>query len=203
MGASEGTGAAAAGPGGASGLDPMLEAKLWRNPCWFAFRLNYLALRYNGPLYDWVRRTYGLSRPEYVALYSLALSEGGLARDIVRTSGFPKNTLSRAIRRIERLGLIEPAPAPAPGRAQPLRLTEAGWRLFRESLPAFERHERRMLAGLTDAERDTLARLMAKIVLDADDWPAALPDGPPPPPAPGEAAAPIPLRPNPEPPEAA
>lgn len=169
-----GTGA----PGGVSGMDAMLEAKLWRNPCWFAFRVNYLALRYNGPLYDWVRRTYGLSRPEYVVIYSLALSDGGQARDITRTSGFPKNTLSRAIQRLESLELIERRTAPGLGRNQPLRLSAAGWKLFNESVPVFVEHERRMLSALTEEELATLSRLMAKIVLDSESWPTEIPDSP-------------------------
>ncbi len=156
---------------GVSGMDPMLEAKLWRNPCWLAFRVNYLALRYNGPLYDWVRRKYGLSRPEYVVIYSLALSGGGQARDITRTSGFPKNTLSRAITRLESLGLIVRRRVAGQGRNQPLHLSETGRALFDESLPVFVEHERAMLAGLTEEERATLSRLMAKVVLSADDWP--------------------------------
>ena len=63
-------------------IERMLDAKLWDNPCWLAFRLNYLALRYNTPLYDWVQRSHGLSRVEYVVIYSLALTDGGQARDI-------------------------------------------------------------------------------------------------------------------------
>ena len=84
----------------------MLAAKLWGNPCPFTFRVNYLALLYNTPLYSWIHDTYTLKRPEYVVLYSLALADGGSARDISQTSGFPKNTLSRAINQLERMDLI-------------------------------------------------------------------------------------------------
>ena len=164
---------------GVSGMDPMLEAKLWRNPCWFSFRLNYLALRYNLPLYNWVRRTYGLSRPEYVVIYSLALSCGGQARDITRTSGFPANTLSRSVTRLESLGLIVRSRTPGKGRNQSLQLSAAGQALFEESLPAFVAHETTMLSGLTDDERATLSRLMAKVVLGSEQWPTDIPDGPP------------------------
>jgi MarR family transcriptional regulator, temperature-dependent positive regulator of motility len=153
------------------GRDAMLDAKLWANPCWFSFRLNYLALRYNGPLYDWIRRDHGLSRPEYVVVYSLALSDGGQARDITATSGFPKNTLSRAIARIEGLGLVERRPLPGGGRSQSLHLTAAGWALFRATLPAFVAHERAMLAALSAEEQQTLSRLMAKMVMAAGDLP--------------------------------
>ncbi|GIX14320.1 MAG: hypothetical protein KatS3mg118_2279 [Paracoccaceae bacterium] len=171
--------AAEAGADPAPGPAAMLAAKLWANPCWFSFRLNYLALRYNGPLYDWIRREHGLSRPEYVVVYSLALADGGQARDITATSGFPKNTLSRAIKRIESLGLIERRPLPGGGRAQALHLTAAGWELFHATLPAFIAHERAMLAALTPAEQETLSRLMAKIVVAAADLPDRIEGGRP------------------------
>ena len=61
---------------GASGLATLMEAKMWQNPCWFAARFNWIALRYNAPLYGWVQQTYGLSRPEFVVIYSLGLLDG-------------------------------------------------------------------------------------------------------------------------------
>ena len=143
----------AASVDGGVGIERMLQAKLWDNPCWMAFRVNYLALRYNTPLYDWIQRTYGLSRPEYVVIYSLALTDGGQARDISETSGFPRNTLSRAIGHLEELGLIEREHLPGGGRNQLLRLS-----------------------ALEPDEQETLAKLLAKIVLAGDDWPESLND---------------------------
>ncbi|MGP1394249.1 MAG: MarR family winged helix-turn-helix transcriptional regulator [Inquilinaceae bacterium] len=163
---------------GVSGVDRMLDAKLWNNPCWFAFRLNYLALRYNTPLYDWIKRAYGLSRVEYVVIYSLALSDGGQARDISDSSGFPKPTLSRAVARLTELGLIVQTKVKGLGRNQPLNLSAKGWALFRETLPAFEAHERTMLAALSDEEQSTLAHLLARVVRSADTWPDFIPDLP-------------------------
>ncbi|WP_232823001.1 MarR family winged helix-turn-helix transcriptional regulator [Oceanibium sediminis] len=154
----------------------MLEAKLWGNPCPFAFRLNYLALLYNTPLYEWIRDSYGLSRPEYVVLYSLALADGGSARDVSRTSGFPKNTLSRAIKRLELMGLISPREkAPGGGRKQALHLSRKGWALFEETRPAFEAQEQRMLTALSEGERQILSELMSKVVLAAREWAGELP----------------------------
>lgn len=154
----------------------MLDAKLWGNPCPFSFRLNYLALLYNTPLYQWVRDTYGLSRPEYVVLYSLALADGGSAGDISRTSGFPKNTLSRAVSRLEALGLIEArSRIPGAGRRQALHLSRQGWALYHETRPAFEAQEARMLTVLSPGERQILFELMSKVVLAANDWAGELP----------------------------
>ncbi|TMM51723.1 MarR family winged helix-turn-helix transcriptional regulator [Sulfitobacter sabulilitoris] len=154
----------------------MLEAKLWDNPCPFTFRINYLALLYNTPLYNWIHDTYGLKRPEYVVLYSLALADGGSARDISRTSGFPKNTLSRAIKRLELMGLIEArSKTPGGGRKQALHLSDKGRALFNETLPAFAAQEQRMLTALSQGERQMLFELMSKVVIAANDWAGGLP----------------------------
>ncbi|MBL6430610.1 MAG: hypothetical protein HPM95_02950 [Alphaproteobacteria bacterium] len=82
-----------------SDLDEMTAAKLWTNPRWLTYRLNYLALRYNVPLYEWVEEPTA-SRPEYVVIYSLGLKDGSVARDIAISSGFPQNTLSRATQKL-------------------------------------------------------------------------------------------------------
>jgi DNA-binding MarR family transcriptional regulator len=154
----------------------MLDAKLWDNPCPFTFRINYLALLYNTPLYSWIQDTFGLKRPEYVVLYSLALADGGSARDISRTSGFPKNTLSRAINQLELMGLIGArTKAPGGGRKQALHLSEKGWALIHQTRPTFEAQENRMLGALSDGERQMLSELMSKVVLAAQDWASELP----------------------------
>ncbi|QUJ77223.1 winged helix-turn-helix transcriptional regulator [Sulfitobacter albidus] len=154
----------------------MLDAKLWDNPCPISFRLNYLGLCYNGMLYDWIRDAHGLSRPEYVCLYSLALSPGGTARDISRTSGFPKNTLSRAIKALEKRGLIERrGEADIGARSQALHLSPTGQTLFDETVDVFAGQESRMLAALDPAERQILSGLLSKLVVKAPDWAADLP----------------------------
>ncbi|NNF78181.1 MAG: winged helix-turn-helix transcriptional regulator [Rhizobiales bacterium] len=154
----------------------MLEAKLWANPCPFTFRVNYLALLYNTPLYSWVSDQYGLKRPEYVVLYSLALANGGSARDVSRTSGFPKNTLSRAINRLERMGLIKARSKARGGRRrQALHLSDEGWALINETRPAFEAQEKRMLKALSQGERQMLFELMSKVVMNAQEWAGDLP----------------------------
>jgi DNA-binding MarR family transcriptional regulator len=151
------------------GIDPVTEARLWDNPCWFAFRFNYIALRYNIPLYGWVEREYGLSRPEYVVVYSLGLRDGVTARDISVSYGFPKNSLSRAINALERKGLIARRANPGDGRSLLISLTQEGRRLFDETLPRFVALQDEMLRVLTPKERKELSVLLAKIVLGTFD----------------------------------
>lgn len=161
---------------GAGRLDEMTEAKLWNNPCWLTYRLNYLALRYNLPLYSWVERTYGLSRPEFVVIFSLGLKDGAVARDIATSSGFPKNTLSRAIHKLVGLGLIDRAEDSGDRRRVVLTLTESGRALFDEALPRFVGFEHMMLEALTPEESATLSSLMAKLVQASSDWPTSVDD---------------------------
>ncbi len=153
-------------------LDVFTHARLWRNPCGFAARFNYLALRYNHPLYGWVQERFGLSRIEFVIIYSLMLMDGVTAGEIASSTAFPKNTMSRAVGRLEMLGLIARGIAAQDRRAQPLTLTSEGRALLDEALPRFIALEEEMLSPLSLVEREQLSALMAKVVLamfDSDD----------------------------------
>lgn len=146
-------------------LDGFTHARLWRNPCGFAARFNYLGLRYNTPLYGWVEERFGLSRAEFVVIYSLMLMDGVTASEIAASTAFPKNTLSRAVNRIAELGLIERSEAENDRRQQNLALTASGRAVLDEALPRFVALEAEMLAPLSLVEREMLSALMAKVVL--------------------------------------
>jgi MarR family transcriptional regulator, temperature-dependent positive regulator of motility len=147
-------------------LDAFTHARLWLNPCGFAARFNYLALRYNQPLYGWVEERFGLSRLEFVVVYSLGLMNGVTATEIASSTAFPKNTMSRAVNRLLKLKLVSRTADELDRRSQPLVLTAAGEILLAEAMPRFVAFEQDMLSCLTLIERETLANLMAKVVLD-------------------------------------
>jgi DNA-binding MarR family transcriptional regulator len=150
-------------------LDALTHARLWRNPCGFAARFNYLSLRYNTPLYGWVEERFGLARAEFVILYNLGLFDGVTASEIAVSTAFPKNTLSRAVNRIAKLGLIERSEARTDRRQQNLTLTPAGQAILDEAIPRFMSLEEEMLSPLSLVERETLSVLMAKVVLSMFD----------------------------------
>ncbi len=157
-------------------LDVFTHARLWRNPCGFAARFNYLGLRYNTPLYGWVAKRFGLSRAEFVVIYSLGLMDAVTASEIAASTAFPKNTLSRAVNRIAKLGLIARSAGAADRRQQNLSLTGAGRAIFDEALPRFVALETEMLSPLSLVERETLSALMAKVVLAMFDSSEQAPD---------------------------
>lgn len=146
-------------------LDAFTHARLWRNPCGFSARFNYLGLRYNTPLYGWVALRFGLTRAEFVVIYSLGLYEGVTASEIATSTAFPKNTLSRAVNRLTKLDLIERSEGETDRRQQNLTLTAAGRAVLDEALPRFVALEAEMLAPLSLVEQETLSALMAKVVL--------------------------------------
>ena len=150
-------------------LDALTHARLWRNPCGFAARFNYLSLRYNTPLYGWVEERFGLSRAEIVVLYSLGLVDGVTASEIATSTAFPKNTLSRAVNRIARLGLIARSEGETDRRQQNLTLTSTGHQILDEAMPRFVAMEEEILSPLSLVERETLSVLMAKVVLSMFD----------------------------------
>lgn len=146
-------------------LDAVTHARLWKNPCGFAARFNYIALRYNTPLYGWTEEHFGLSRVEFVVIYTLAIHDGATASDIASSTAFPKNTLSRAVNRLVKLGLIARKADGEDRRMHILTLMPAGRAIYDEALPRFAGLEQEMLEPLSLVERETLSLLLAKVVL--------------------------------------
>jgi MarR family transcriptional regulator, temperature-dependent positive regulator of motility len=134
-----------------------------------AWRLNYLANCYTGPLYKYVEDCWGVSRPEFIVLFCLDVTPGLMARDVVQLSGRPKNSISRAVAAVVDKGLVMEA-KDAGGRGQPLRLTAAGRSMVAAIRPLFQAREDQMLAHLTAGERSTLQALLRKLTARDDDW---------------------------------
>lgn len=159
---------------GDAALHPLIAVKLWENPCWLSFRINYLGLRFNLPVYGWIEQRYGLVRPEYVVLYALHLQDGIAAKDVVASAGFPKNTISRAIQKLLRRRLIRRASDARDRRSYVLRLTAEGRRILDESVPPMVAWEQRMLSGLSRDEQQVLSKLLARLVQDSPHWPTSI-----------------------------
>ncbi len=158
----------------AAALHPLIAVKLWQNPCWFSFRINYLGLRFNVPVYGWIEQRYRLMRPQYVVLYSLYLRDGIAAKDVCASTGFPKNTISRAIQSLLRRRLIRRVADRRDRRSYVLRLTAEGRRILEESVPPMVAWEKRMLAALTREEQRVLSGLLARVVSATPNLPSSI-----------------------------
>lgn len=157
-----------------SDIDALMYAKLWENPCWFSFRLNYLALHFNNPVYGYIQQHLGLLRPEFVVLWSLYLGGMSTPTEVVRSSGFPKNTLSRATTSLDRQGMITRETDPDDQRRITLILTEKGKQAVERAKGIMIGHERLMLDCLSPAERLSLSEIMTKLVTASGGWPQSI-----------------------------
>jgi DNA-binding MarR family transcriptional regulator len=151
-------------------VDDLVAAKLWNNPCWFSFRLNFLALNFNVPIYRWIEKQFGMQRAEFVVIYALGLKDGLTASAVCSSSGFPKNTISRAVQKLLDKDIVRREIDPSDLRSFVLYLTDEGRRVVNECMqPQIER-EQVMLANLTAAEKLMLSELLCKVVVDSPNW---------------------------------
>lgn len=156
------------------GMNPMVGVKLWQNPCRLSYRANYIAHHFNAPIYDWIARTFQITRPEHVALYAIGLRDGITAEDIASSSSQQANTLSRAVNRLMRRKLITRVLDTEDRRRRRLYLTEAGRRILDETVPMLMAREEVMLETLNAEERETLNYLMTKLILNQAAWPTRI-----------------------------
>jgi MarR family transcriptional regulator, temperature-dependent positive regulator of motility len=154
-------------PPEAHDIPPLTFARLWDNPCWLSGRFNIVAMCFNVPVYGWIEQTYGLSRPEYVIAFSAALRSEVTASEISQSTGFPKNTLSRAVNRMVKLRYITRASQKDDRRLQSLRLTDRGRQLIEDTVPAFTAFEAEMMADFSAEERRRLSELMSRLAIGA------------------------------------
>ncbi|TPM98108.1 MarR family transcriptional regulator [Mesorhizobium sp. B2-1-3A] len=110
---------------------------------------------------------FGLQAGEFDVLATLrrsgapyALTPTALYEATMVTSGAMTNRLDR----LEKAGLIVRGPHPNDRRGIVVRLTGKGLALIDEALTAHVANEHEILAGLSDAEREMLARLLGKLI---------------------------------------
>ena len=92
------------------------------------------------------------------------LTPGQLVRQTLVGSGTTTNRLDR----LESRGLIDRRPDPEDGRVRRVRLTDRGRDRVDAAIVDLLDRERRLLAGLSEPERNTLARLLRSVLVNFD-----------------------------------
>lgn len=112
---------------------------------------------------------HGLDAPSFDVLAALRragepyqLTPTALMRTALVTSG----AITQRLDRLEDKGLITRERSPADGRAVVVTLTDAGRRALDAALPDHLATERRLLEGLPAAERELLAGLLRRLLVD-------------------------------------
>jgi DNA-binding MarR family transcriptional regulator len=124
---------------------------------------------------------YGLTAPGFAALVTLARlggeSAGVSQRRLADELGLTPGTVSVRIDRLVEEGLVTREPDPDAGRNVLVELTAKGRELFERVVPAHLANEARLLSALTEAERNLLADLLRKLLVEFEGSAAPEPDG--------------------------
>ncbi|WP_203136009.1 MarR family winged helix-turn-helix transcriptional regulator [Microbacterium sp. JZ31] len=115
---------------------------------------------------------YGLGEGEFDVLATLRragapyeLAPGALARHTMVTTG----AVTKRLDRLEAAGLVQRRASAEDARGRIVRLTDAGRELIDDAFAAHMRNERRLLEGLSPADRRDLERILASWLARVDD----------------------------------
>jgi DNA-binding MarR family transcriptional regulator len=118
---------------------------------------------------DPVFEAHGLGAASFSVLVTLARigDEGGVSqRRLTDELGLTSGTISVRMDRLVEQGLVDRRPDPESGRNTLISLTDRGRALFERVVPAHLANERRLLAALDDDERELLAGLLRKLLVE-------------------------------------
>ena len=157
-------------PGTASLHQLILDRILKDNPIATAYRINYIANFFVGPLVAEMEKSFALTRPEWIVLFCLTRQPRLNAQQISTVTGRPKTSISGAIRQLQEKKLITRKVDIADSRRRVLLLTDAGRSIYESIIGGFIAREADMLASLNASERQLLIKLLDKIIKSDRNW---------------------------------
>jgi DNA-binding MarR family transcriptional regulator len=137
---------------------------------WIGLRLSVISNRYTYPLYAAIERDHGLLRDEAAVIVCLSFGDGATAQDIVGYTARPKNTISRAVRKLEAGGVIRRHDDSSDARASRLYLTDCGLALFQRIKAYYVERDKKVIGALTALEQREFDRLLVKIADASKTW---------------------------------
>jgi DNA-binding MarR family transcriptional regulator len=138
---------------------------------WIGLRLTVVSSRYMAPINAELEQQQGLSRDDVTVTICLSITNATSAQEIVRYTGRPKNSVSRAVTSLEERGLLRRDSDAGDRRSSRLSLTASGRRLFDQIAARFGQRDRLMLQPLSEREQRSFNRLLNKISAPSADWP--------------------------------
>lgn len=126
----------------------------------FPYRLAVLADCVSQAVAQVYAERFQLTRAEWRVMAALGAMRAMAASEIGPYSTLDKMQVSRAVARLEKVGLVVRRPDPKDLRARILSLTSKGSALLGKIVPLVQARERHLLETLTPAERSALESAM-------------------------------------------
>jgi len=123
------------------------------------------------PRLEAVFERFGVRGGDFALLATLVRigGEGVSQRRLAAELGLSAGTVSLRVDRLVRKGLVERGPDPADGRGAIIATTAPGRELFEACAPEHLANAEELLAGLSASERDSLGRLLGKLLYTLED----------------------------------
>ncbi len=109
-----------------------------------------------------VLRPFGLTVPQYAALYTLSLAPGSSGAALARACAVTPQSMASLLAGLETKALIERTPSPDHAQVLVTRLTPEGAGLLREADEAAREAEARLSGAFSADEERTLRELLAR-----------------------------------------
>lgn len=132
------------------------------------YRLSVLSNVVSTAIADAYRRRFGLSIPEWRVIAVLSRNPGISAARVAELTRMDEVAVSRAVSRLLRAGRIARSVASDDRRRSVLSVSEAGAAVYREIAPLALRLERDLLEGLSRTQRETLDRMIDRLMRRAE-----------------------------------
>ncbi|MGB0134867.1 MarR family winged helix-turn-helix transcriptional regulator [Dokdonella sp.] len=124
------------------------------------YRLSVLSNTLSQAIARVYEKRFDLSVTEWRAIAVLGHCSDISAREVAERTAMDKVAVSRAVARLLAKGHIERGTASHDKRQSVLRLSEEGWKIYDQVAPLALEHEQRLLAHLSEEEREWLARIL-------------------------------------------
>jgi len=148
----------------------ILAAVLHQNPIPIAYRVNYLANFYVGPLITEMESTHRMTRSEWIVLFCLHQRRGMNAQQISSVTGRPKTSISAAVRLLLKKKLISRRTDVEDRRRRVVHVTEVGGQVYERILEGFMARETEMMKCLSNKEREAFLALLNKLISHSPAW---------------------------------
>jgi DNA-binding MarR family transcriptional regulator len=149
---------------------PLSVKMLTDTPLVQIWRIMFVANFYSGATSKDFEQSFDLSRLEFVILFCLSHKPGLTAKEVCAVTGYPKNSISRAVHDLLDKKLIDREARVSDRRNKSLTMTAQGKRLLKSVIPIFEKRQSDMLAFLSEKEQRQLEVLMSKLAFGASMW---------------------------------
>ncbi|MFN3932299.1 MAG: MarR family winged helix-turn-helix transcriptional regulator [Brevundimonas sp.] len=113
----------------------------------------------------------GLTQRQFAVLEAVSHKSGLTQTDLVRATGIDRSTLADLVSRMTTKGLLDRERSTIDARAKAVRLSEAGQAALDAARPRVEAADKRILALLPKARRDSFLIMLAELAGEADAAP--------------------------------